>query len=147
VIVYLETSAFVKFIVDEDGTNKARDWFGRASLAASSVITFPEACAALNRRALHARSSYALSRWLVAMESHRAQTACAGVDERRAGQLAVKHGLRGMDLIRFGAIVRVRDGALARSASASVAVAVYDRRLVEATEREGFAMLGGLPSC
>ena len=142
-IVYLDTSAFVKLIVHEEGDEETRRWFDEASLATSSVITFPEACAALNRRARQGGSTDDLETWLKGVESRWAQTARVRVDERLAGRLAVKHGLRGMDAIHLEAAVSVRNRALARSRTASVAVAAFDRRLLEAAEAEGFATLGG----
>jgi len=143
VIVYLDTSAFVKLIVDEEGAEETRRWFDAASLATSSVVTFPEACAALNRRAGQEDVAADLETWLKDVESRWAQTARVRVDERLAGRLAVKHGLRGMDAIHLEAAVSVRNRALARSRTASVAVAAFDKRLLEAAGREGFATLGG----
>ena len=49
-ILYLDTSAFVKLVVDEPGAAEAREWFAETRRAASSVITYPEAAAALSRR-------------------------------------------------------------------------------------------------
>ena len=143
VIIYVDTSAFVKLVVDEDGADETRRWFDAASLAATSVITFPEACSALTRRARHDGPANGLQEWLDALESRWAQTTRVRIDERLAGSLAIRHGLRGMDAVHLGAAIGVRERALTRSASASVAVAAFDRRLLEAAEREGFATLGG----
>lgn len=142
-IVYVDTSAFVKLVVDEDGADETRRWFDAASLAATSVVTFPEACSALTRRARRDGPADALQDWLDALESRWAQATRVRVDERLAGSLAIRHGLRGMDAIHLGAAIGVRERALARSASASITVASFDRRLLEAAEREGFATLGG----
>ena len=142
-IIYLDTSAFVKLVIDEDGADMARRWFEEASLAISSVITFPEACSALARRA-HRREANAdrLDEWLSELEARWERTARVRVDERVAGRLAIEHGLRGMDAVHLGAAVAVRERALARSTTA-VYAAAFDRRLLEAAEREGFATLGG----
>ena len=139
-IIYLDTSAFVKLVIDEDGADLARRWFDEASLATSSVITLPEACSALARRA---SSKAAADDWLSELDARWTRTARVRVDERVAGRLAVEHSLRGMDAVHLGAAVAVRERALTRSKTAIVTVAAFDRRLLEAAEREGFATLGG----
>jgi predicted nucleic acid-binding protein len=144
VIIYLDTSAFVKLVVDEDGADLARGWFDEASMATSSVITFPEACSALARRSIRTRAREGLlGEWLSELDARWTRTARVRVDERVAGRLAIEHGLRGMDAIHLGAAVAVRKRALARSTTAVVSVAAFDRRLLEAAEREGFITLGG----
>jgi predicted nucleic acid-binding protein len=146
-IVYLDTSAFVKLVIDEDGAGLARRWFDEASLATSSVITFPEACSALARRASRqAAADGRLDDWLSELDARWNRTARVRVDERVAGRLAVEHSLRGMDAVHLGAAVAVRERAFARSKAAVVKVAAFDRRLLEAAEREGFATLGGPPT-
>jgi predicted nucleic acid-binding protein len=143
-IVYLDTSAFVKLVVDEDGADLARRWFDEASLATSSVITFPEACSALARRAHWAGVvDGQLDEWLSELEARWTHTAHVRIDERVAGRLAIGHSLRGMDAVQLGAAVAVRERALTRSRTALVTVAAFDRRLLEAAEAEGFATLGG----
>lgn len=143
-IIYLDTSSFVKLVIDEDGADLARRWFDEASLATSSVVTFPEACSALTRRANRMRAAKGrLDEWLSELEERWTRTARVRVDERVAGRLAVEHSLRGMDAVQLGAAVAVRERAVARSKTAVVSVAAFDRRLLEAAEREGFATLGG----
>jgi hypothetical protein len=143
-IIYLDTSAFVKLVVDEDGADLARDWFDEASMATSSVITYPEVCSALARRAGRTRVHEGLlGAWLSELDARWTRTARVRVDERVAGRLAIEHGLRGMDAVQLGAAVTVRERALARSRTAVVSVAAFDGRLLEAAEREGFATLGG----
>jgi uncharacterized protein len=146
-IVYLDTSAFVKLVIDEDGADLARRWFEEASLATTSVITFPEACAALARRAHQARiTADRRDGWLSELETRWERMARVRVDERVAGRLAVEHGLRGMDAVHLSAAVAVRERALRRSDTAAVTVAAFDQRLLAAAGREGFATLGGPPS-
>jgi len=142
-IICLDTSAFVKLVIDEDGADLARRWFDEASLATSSVITFPEACSALARRASRVGvHDGRLGEWLSELDARWTRTAQVRVDERVAGRLAIDHSLRGMDAVQLGAAVAVRERALARSKAAVVKVAAFDRRLLEAAEREGFATLG-----
>ena len=142
-IIYLDASAFVKLVVDEEGADLARRWFDEASLATSSVVTFPEASSALARRAGRMGAANArLDEWLSELEARWARTARLRVDERVAGRLAIEHSLRGMDAVQLGAAVAVRERAFARSKTAVVKVAAFERRLLEAAEREGFATLG-----
>jgi uncharacterized protein with PIN domain len=49
-IVYLDTSAFVKLMLEEDGSPEVRAWCGEGWPAVSSVVTYPETCSALRRR-------------------------------------------------------------------------------------------------
>lgn len=143
-IIYLDTSAFVKLVIDEEGADLARRWFDEASLATSSVITFPEACAALARRASRRHAANGrLDEWLSQLDARWTRTARVRVDERVAGRLAVEHSLRGMDAVHLGGAVAVRERAFARSKTTVVKVAAFDGRLLEAAEREGFATLGG----
>jgi predicted nucleic acid-binding protein len=143
-IIYLDTSAFVKLVIAEDGADLARRWFEEAALAASSVITFPEACSALARRARVAGvDDGRLDEWLSELEARWTRTAHVRVDERVAGRLAIEHSLRGMDAVHLGAAFAVRERAVVRSRTAIVTMAAFDRRLLEAAEREGFATLGG----
>ncbi len=111
-IIYLDTSAFVKLVIDEDGADLARRWFEEASLATSSVITFPEACSALARRARRTGvDDGRLDEWLSELDARWTRTAHVRVDERVAGRLAIEHSLRGMDAVQLGAAVAVRERA------------------------------------
>ncbi len=146
-IVYLDTSVFVKLIVDEPGSDEARAWFDGARLAASSVITFPETCSALCRSdRLNAPVEGRLDVWLTVLEARWRRIASLRVAERPAGRLAIQHRLRGMDAVHLGAALTLRDAARAKTPGAEVVFAAFDRRLLEAAEREGFATLGGPPA-
>jgi predicted nucleic acid-binding protein len=118
VITYLDTGAFVKLVIDEERADEPRSWFEQSGPAITSAITPPESCAALGQRAAVAR---------------RCRTA-RGV----AGG-----ALRGMDAIQLAAAIRVRERLDEQRAAEPLAFASYDRRLLEAAEREGFATLGG----
>jgi uncharacterized protein len=145
-VVYLDTSAFVKLIIDEDGAADARAWFFEAQLAASSVITYPEASSTLGRREREGGSSGTLLRsWVAALEERWRRTLKLSVAERAAGRLAIAHRLRGMDAVQLAAAMTLRERLRAGAPGApgaEVAFAAFDRRLLEAAEREGFATLG-----
>jgi uncharacterized protein len=144
VIVYLDTSAFVKLIIDEPGASETRAWFSKARQAASSVVTYPEACAALCRRdraedPVEAR----LTTWRAELDHRWGRCAHVPVEEQAAGRLAVAHGLRGMDAVQLAAAVDLRAGVSEAAPATEVVFAAFDRRLLDAAKREGFATLGG----
>jgi len=143
VIVYLDTSAFVKLILQEEGAVDVRSWFDGAGPAVSSVITYPEASSALGRRArASGRVSPHLEAWIAELEARWRRLVSVRVDPQPAGELALRHELRGMDAVQLAAAVNVRERLRRHADDAEVVFAAFDRRLLEAAEREGFATLG-----
>ena len=146
-IVYLDTSAFVKLVVDESGDADARAWFDTARVACTSVVTYAEACAAVGRRdRVDGPSEARLRAWVAEIDDRWRRTVTIPVAGRRAGQLALVHRLRGMDAVQLAAAVALRDRLRAGatdSADADLVFAAFDRGLLEAAEREGFATRGG----
>ena len=142
-IVYLDTSAFVKLILQEEGAVDVRSWFDGAGPAVSSVITYPEARSALGRRArASGRVSPHLEAWIAELEARWRRLVSVRVDPQPAGELALRHELRGMDAVQLAAAVNVRERLRRHADDAEVVFAAFDRRLLEAAEREGFATLG-----
>ena len=149
-ILYLDTSVLVKLLVPEDRSPDAIAWFNAADLVASSVITYAEACSALgqNDRRRGSRSSR-LDEWLAGLEEHWKEVMRVPVAEWRAGRLALAHALRGLDALQLAAAVTLRERLRAGAEGGpvqDVVFATFDRRLLEAAEREGFATLGGPPT-
>jgi predicted nucleic acid-binding protein len=143
VIVYLDTSAFVKLIIDEPASQDVHAWFTGAQQAVSSVITYPEASAALFRRDRESSPAPArLRSWVAQLDARWLRTFAVPVAERPAGQLALRHGLRGMDAVQLAAAVSLRWEVHRTSPHSDIAFAAFDRELLEAAEREGFATLG-----
>jgi uncharacterized protein len=143
VIVYLDTSAFVKLVLQEEGAVDVRSWFDEAGPAVSSVITYAEACSALVRRArASGRVSPHLEAWIAKLEARWRRLVSVRVDPQPAGDLALRHELRGMDAVQLAAAVNVRERLRRYADDAEVVFAAFDRRLLEAAEREGFATLG-----
>jgi len=143
-IVYLDTSAFVKLVLDERGSEDARAWFSRTSRAASSVITYPEACSALRRReSAQGSAEGSLADWIVELDDRWRRCAHVAVGEKTAGRLAIAHGLRGMDAVQLAAAMALRERVRADAPAGEVLFAAFDARLLEAARREGFATLGG----
>jgi predicted nucleic acid-binding protein len=147
VILYLDTSALVKLIVPEDGSPDTIAWFAAAELTATSVITYAEACSALGQNDRRRKSrTPRLGQWLTGLDQHWRDVMKVPVAERVAGELALTHGLRGMDALQLAAAVTLRGELRTRAAGRrvqEVVVAAFDRRLLDAAGREGFATLGG----
>ena len=142
-ILYLDTSAFVKLVLDESGAEETRAWFARADQACSSVITYSEATSALCRQdrergVVKGR----LGAWLETLETSWRRCAHVPVFERSAARLAVKHSLRGMDAVQLASALGLQARVFAETPGADFHFMAFDRRLLEAAEREGFATLG-----
>lgn len=120
----------MKLVLDEPGDAEARSWFESARLAVSSVLTYPEACAALGRRSRTGEVSQdQLNGWVAELDERWRRMITIPIAEGAAGRLAIKHRLRGTDAVQL---------------AAAAVFAAFDRRLLDAAEREGFATLGGL---
>jgi len=65
------------------------------------------------------------------------------VGAQPAGELALRHGLRGMDSVQLAAAVNVRERLRRHAEGADLVFAAFDRQLLKAAEHEGFATLGG----
>jgi predicted nucleic acid-binding protein len=143
VILYADTSALVKAVLLEVGTDRVRTWFGQAEQVGSSVITYAEACAALGRRdRLRGPDRAILQAQLVRLDAQWNEFLVVRVDERLAGRAALEHGLRGMDAVQLSAAMRLRASVAAYAPDAEIVFAAFDHQLLEAAEREGFATLG-----
>jgi len=142
-ILYTDTSALVKAVLLEVGTERVGAWYRQAEQVASSVITYAEACAALGRRnRLHGPDPTALEAQLARLDAQWREFIVIPVDGRSAGHAALDHGLRGMDAVQLSAALRLRAGVAEHAPDSEVVFAAFDRRLLEAAEREGFATLG-----
>jgi len=146
VILYLDASALVKLIVKEANADVATGWFEGAGLVASSVVTYPESCAALERNdRRRGESPSRLGKWLIDLDEYWQDVMRVPVAEWTAGRLAISHHLRGMDAVQLAAAVTLRERLRAGAADSTpgeVVFATFDRELLEAAEREGFATLG-----
>jgi predicted nucleic acid-binding protein len=124
-IVYFDTSAFVKLVVEEDGSDLAAELWDGCDAAVSSRLSYPEvratlAAAARNRQLTSSGLDLAASLWEELWRSTRPIELSEDI-EQRAGQLASAHALRGADAVHLAS-------ALALS-STELIVAVWDRRL------------------
>jgi uncharacterized protein len=133
-VVYFDSSAFVRLLVDEDGTDLAAELWDGCDLPVSSRIAYAEVCAVLAAAARADRlGEDDLER---AERDWQAYWAAVGVVEltprvgQRAGELAVSHSLRGADGIHLASALALTE--------AEPVMAVWDLRL------QGGAMAAGL---
>jgi uncharacterized protein len=147
VILYVDTSAVAKALLLEVGSTDVERWYAGADEVAASVITYAETCAALRRSAkAQGRDQATLDASVATLEAQWDELFVLPVPEREAGQVALRHELRGMDAVQLATAIELRAIASAHAPGIQVVFASYDRRLLEAAEREGFATLGGPPA-
>lgn len=124
-LVYFDASAFVKLVVDEAGSELAAELWDGCDAALSSRLAYPEVRAAL--AAAHRNqdlTAAALADAEPVWEAYWASTRpieLTGAVERRAGDLASEHALRGGDAVHLASALAVGD--------ADLLVAVWDQRL------------------
>jgi len=135
-IAYLDTSAAVKLVVSEPGSNEALRIWAAARSVASSVMLYPEARAALKRAARDRRLGETQLRHAIwDFERLWAQVARIGVVTalaRRAGALAHEQNLQGEGAVHLASAELLRSDALVFVAA--------DRDLGAAARRLGFAV-------
>jgi len=131
VIVYLDTSALLKLIVEEPGSDAVDALVETSEYAVSSVIAYAECRSAIARGAKAGRiEARAAVRSLDAIWS---AVQSIEVDLRlsaRAGELAARHLLRGMDALHLATAVEIP------ASEMSVAFATFDRSLAQAARAE-----------
>ncbi len=124
-LVYFDASAFVKLVVQEQGSETAARLWDGCDAALSSRLAYPEVCAALaaagRQRDLGERALATAERaWYEYWAATRPVELTSAV-ERRAGELAQRHALRGADAVHLASALAIGDPELV--------VAVWDRRL------------------
>ena len=140
-LVYFDASALVKLVVNEPGTDLAADLWDGCDAALSSRLSYPEVCAALGaavrNRDLSVRQARAASgAWERFWASVRPVELTRAV-ERRAGELARRHALRGADAVHLASCLAID--------SADLVVAVWDRRLHAGALAEGLLVAPANP--
>lgn len=135
-IVYFDSSAFVKLLVEEAGSKLAAELWNGCDAAVSSRLAYPEVRAALASagRALRldaVEQSQAESLW----EDFWAATRPVEFTEpvaAHAGELASRHSLRGADAVHLASLLAV--------SSTKTVLAVWDGRLRAAAAASGIAV-------
>jgi predicted nucleic acid-binding protein len=131
-IVYFDASAFVKLVVDEDGSDLAARLWNGCDAALSSRLAYPEVCAALaaagrNRQLSPGDLRSAQRAWDGFWAATRPVELTEAVGSR-AGALARAHRLRGADAVHLASALAVGDPDLV--------VAVWDRQLSAGVQAE-----------
>jgi hypothetical protein len=124
-VVYFDSSALVKLVVDEPGSELAAQLWDNCDAAVASRLAFPEVRAAL---AASARNhdldedglATAEQAWFEFWSAIRPVELSRWV-ERLAGELAPRHALRGADAVHLASALALAD--------AGLIVAVWDGRL------------------
>lgn len=131
-IVYFDSSAFVKLIVEEDGSDLAAALWDGCDAVVSSRLAYPEVRAALAAARRAQRLDVAdQNRAEAAWESYWAATRTVELTESvstHAGQLASQHALRGADAVHLASLLAVGAEAL---------FAVWDQRLRAGAQAAG----------
>jgi predicted nucleic acid-binding protein len=110
-IVYFDSSAFVKLLVEEDGSELAAALWDGCDAAAASRLAYPEVRAGLaaarrDRRLTTADHQHAEAAW----EDYWAATRMVELTEAvagRAGQLAADYALRGADAVHLASVLAI----------------------------------------
>ena len=139
-IIYLDTSAWVKLYVRETGSKELRACIIKAAVMATSAVAYPEARAAFARLKAQGTSTEA---------KHQQRLAQLNLDwgnmlrielvpsvVRTAGDLAEVYGLRGFDSIHLASALWLKD-----KTSAAFCFAVFDQRLRAAADRVGLVVM------
>lgn len=125
VLVYFDSSAFVKLLVEEDGSDVAALLWDGCDVAVSSRLAYPEVRAALaaagrDHRLGTADQGRAESDWEDYWKSTRAVELTESV-AAHAGKLAGDHALRGADAVHLASLLAV--------GADNTLFAVWDERL------------------
>ena len=124
-LVYFDSSALVKLVVEEDGSGLAAELWDACDAAVASRLAYPEVRAALAAAGRNhdltrddlAAAEHGWERYWAAVRPAELTAAVA----RRAGLLACSHALRGADAVHLASALALGDPDLV--------MAVWDRRL------------------
>lgn len=137
-ILYLDSSSLVKLYVEEAGSSELSRWADEAGILATSRVAFAEVMAALARRRREGSLDAAAFESAAArLAADWAELAVLEVNELAAGQLAVRHALRGFDAIHLAALLDIR----AAAADARLAFSSFDAAQLAAARAEGVEVL------
>ncbi len=135
-LVYFDSSALVKLVFDEPGSDITAALWNACDTALSSRLAYPEVCAALaaarrNHDLTESETSAATTDWQEFWAWIRPIELTPAV-EQNAGLLARDHRLRGTDAVHLASALAL--------GVADLTVAVWDRRLHAGAETVGLAV-------
>jgi uncharacterized protein len=132
-LVYFDSSAFVKLLVDEEGSDLAAGLWDGCDAAVASRLAYPEVRAALAAATRnHDLPAHDLDSAEKAWDDYWAATRpveLTAAVEQHAGQLAWLHALRGAGAIHLASALAIGDPGLI--------IAVWDRRLHSGAQAAG----------
>ena len=136
-IVYLDASALVKLVVEEDGSELVAELWDRCDAATSSRLAYAEVCAALaasfRKREMDAAGyQQAKADWEEFWKAVRPVELTASV-ELVAGAVAERQSLRGADAVHLASVLALDHEDLI--------FAVWDRRLHRGATDEGISVV------
>ena len=137
--LYLDTSALVKLFFREAGSELVLDLISKADSILTSQVAYAESCSALARRKRDKRLTEdefeAAKRHLDDMWP---QMDTVLIDEIKAGELAIKHVIRGFDAIHLAAALELR---AAGGEGIEVTFCSFDERQNDAAQAENLAVV------
>lgn len=135
-IVYFDSSAFVKLVVEENSSDLAAALWDGCDAAVSSRLAYPEVRAALAAAGRDRRLDGEAQRQAeTAWEEYWAATRVVALTEEialRAGELASEHALRGADAVHLASALAVDTDDLL--------FAAWDQRLRSGAEATGMRL-------
>ncbi len=109
--LYLDTSVLVKLYIREEDSEDVGAVVADASVVATSLLAYPEACAAFERRRREKSiSPVALKAARQAFDADWSSWLAVGIDAdlaRQSARLAERHGLRAADAIHLASFERI----------------------------------------
>ena len=135
--LYLDTSVLVKLYIREDDSDDVAAAVADATTVATSLLAYPEACAAFERRRREKSvTPAALKSARQAFEADWPSWIAVGIDDdlaRHSARLAERHGLRAADAIHLASFERI----LAAAEDDDVRFLCADDRLSKAARTLG----------
>jgi len=139
-ILYLDTSALLKLYAQEQGTPDVRAAVARASVVATSRLTYVEARGAFARKLREGDLSQAKHHYLAtSLEGDWARLLVVEISEhlcQEAVTLVERHPLRAGDALQLASACTVRD-----RVEEELAFCSFDDRLNRAAKLEGLSVL------
>jgi uncharacterized protein len=140
-VIYFDSSALVKLLVEETGSDLAAELWDGCDAAVSSRLAYPEVRAALaaagrNHDLDPAGQAAAEDAWEEYWSATRPVELTRAV-EQSAGHLAARHALRGAGAVHLASAMAVSQPGLI--------LAAWDRRLRDGAEAAGLAVTPAKP--
>lgn len=137
-ILYFDTSALIKLVLAEQGSELALELWGRSTHPVSSLLAYPEGRAALAAARRGGRLDQRLyDEAQASFDRTYEELIAIGIDQqltRAAGSLASELSLRGYDAVHLATALDL--------AEQDVALVTWDRDLSRAALAAGLAVLG-----